>query len=349
MSTETQIQQAVQNMRSMPHLEAIRDITELFKLDVENGLSSEGKLPFRAVVMNMEHGKPFEQILAYLRLHPSLADADIILANELDYGRSRTENRNTTRLLAEALGLNYAYGVEFLTAHAWQNGNREGREGNAILSRFPLNRTKLLHLPIEFEWFHREDDCRLGTRIAILAEIMLQDRPVGIVCTHLENRTTPEKRAHQFRWLLEQVEAFFPDMPVLIGGDMNTNTVDGDAADAYDVYLGDEAEQARRSAIIPDLEPLMRTAEAFGYSYRDCNEMVKYTRRKPMPDGSVIRMNLDWFFQKGFACTEAERVETIFDHTALIGKPARYAHFDGTELADHDAVAFTVALPEETA
>jgi len=126
---------------------------------------------------------------------------------------------------------------------------------------------------------------------------------------------------------------------------MNTNTISGNDSDAYDVFLGNEAEQLRRSQNVPAFEPQMAVAEEFGYSYADCNILSKFTRRKPMPDGSVIRMNLDWFFQKGFVCSAPARVETILDYAALPGAPEALKQWDGRELADHDAVAVQCTLP----
>lgn len=347
MSDAIAIQKAIENVSRMPHLEAVRDLPELFEAEVDNRYSKGGKLPFRAVVMNMERGANLEGTCALLQYHPALCGADFILANELDIGMLRTGNRDTPREIAQALGLNVAFGTEFLSAAAWKDGNTRGLHGNAIFSRYPLSRVKVLHLPIEYDWFYMPGDCRLGTRIAILAQVDLAGRPAGIVCTHLENRADPQQRARQLRFLLEQIEAYLPGMPVLIGGDMNTNTVSGNDEDAYDVFLGNQAEQLRRSQSVPALEPQMALAEEFGYSYTDCNIMNKFTRRKLMPDGSVIRMNLDWFFQRGFICGEPARAETIFDYSALVGAPEALKQWDGRELADHDAIAVQCALSAE--
>ena len=38
----------------------------------------------------------------------------MILANELDDGCARSGNKNTARELAQAFGLNYAWGLEFI-------------------------------------------------------------------------------------------------------------------------------------------------------------------------------------------------------------------------------------------
>ena len=78
------------------------------------------------------------------------------LLNEFDLGMARSAQQHTARLFAYALGFNYAWGVEFVEL---TNGNREeklrtdgqenrhGLHGNAILSRWPLDETKIVRMP----------------------------------------------------------------------------------------------------------------------------------------------------------------------------------------------------------
>lgn len=332
------VEQAVRYMAEMPHLEAISCLSGIFSPDVDNTFSAGGSVPARAVVFNIEQGTRLKWMAPFLRLHPELSGADIILANELDYGMARSDNLHTARELAQALKMNYAFGVEFITVDACRNGNEQGLHGNAILSRFPLDRVRLVHLPIEYEWFYREGDSRLGTRMALLAQTKIGGREVGIVCVHLENRASPEGRERQFAYLLDEIDVHFGSLPVLIGGDMNTNTVDGDSQ-ANMEELKEKTEQYKRLGDIPFYEPMMELAVARGYTYRNCNLFDKSTRRKHMPGEEDILLNLDWFFQRGLHCSRPSRVETIFHHQMLPGCPEELDGFDGKELSDHDAVA----------
>ena len=43
-----------------------------------------------------------------------LRQADIVVLNEVDWGLKRTGYRNVAKELADAMGMNYAYGVEFV-------------------------------------------------------------------------------------------------------------------------------------------------------------------------------------------------------------------------------------------
>ena len=347
-SSRESIRLAMERMARMPHREAISGLPEFYEAQVVNSFSETGKHPFKALVFNMECGTRLDKILPFLQYHRDLAGADIILANELDWGMARSGNLNTSEEIARHLEMNYAFATEFITVSAWENGNREGRHGNAIFSRFPLKNVSILRLPILYDWFYRKNDSRLGTRVALLAEIEISGSRVGLMCLHLENRATPEARKTQLCYALKGAEKAFDGIPVLIGGDMNTNTVDGDAPDGMDIFYGDIPEQARRMADIPAYEPLMPCAQKWGYSYEDCNIMDKPTRRKHAPGYPDILLNLDWFFQRGLACWEPKRVETVFSMSALTRKEEQFASFEGQELSDHDAVAVTCALkPDE--
>ncbi|MDL2258422.1 endonuclease/exonuclease/phosphatase family protein [Eubacteriales bacterium OttesenSCG-928-K08] len=339
------IDQISSRMKTFAHMDALADLPEYFEADVENGLGGKSGFPFKAAVFNMEQGTRLDKIIPFFRHHPKLQNVDIILANELDYGMKRSGNLHTTKELGKALGMNYAYGIEFITTKYKQNGDSQALHGNAILSKYPLYDVKLVHLPIEHEWYNMPNDSRLGVRMAVMAKIQPEPgREVGIVSVHLENRATPEGRKRQLIYLLEQVQAHFGRLPVLIGGDMNTNTVDGDAPGSMDVFLQNEAEQQRRMKIIPQLEPLMDCVKDYGYSYEDCNIMIKPTRRKPMPDGSTILLNLDWFFQKGLNCSKPERVETLLHLNELVNAPDALLQHDGFELSDHDAITVEVTF-----
>ena len=110
-----------------------------------------------------------------------LKQADVIVLNEVDWGMRRTDYRNVAEDLASTLGMNYAYGVEFvevdpialglekfeelppedadkLVAEIRVNQPRyRGLHGNTILSRFPLENVRLEpfeHQP--YDWYRDE-------------------------------------------------------------------------------------------------------------------------------------------------------------------------------------------------
>lgn len=102
---------------------------------------------FRVVEFNAERGKHWIDLVALINSTERLRGADMIIFNELDVGMARSGNEHTARLLAFALGMNYAYGIEFVELTNGQKSeqmatinmtNRLGLHGNAIFSRCPI-------------------------------------------------------------------------------------------------------------------------------------------------------------------------------------------------------------------
>ncbi len=110
-----------------------------------------------------------------------LKQADVIVLNEVDFGLRRTDYRNVAADLADALRMNYAYGVEFVEVDPIALGREHfeelppeeraklaselsvdraryrGLHGNAILSRFPLENVRVEpfeHQP--HDWYRDE-------------------------------------------------------------------------------------------------------------------------------------------------------------------------------------------------
>ena len=307
-----------------------------------NAVSRAAAFPFHAAVFNMERGAYIAEIIAYFKHHPLLRRADVVFANELDWGMARTFNADIAGDFARALSFNYVYGVEFVSAAAGRDGNGRGLHGNAIFSRFALEDAAVVHLPIQYEWFYKQGDCRLGMRNAVLAVMDTPRGKVGLVSAHLENRAVPEARKAQMAFLLDQIDSHFgASMPVLLGGDMNTNTVDGNSDDAMRALCDDAGEMWRRIGDVPAFEPLLDYASSRGFSYADCNVQAKTTRRKPLEDGRTVALNLDWFFARGLRCSSPAKVESIFHKNGLVGAGADVLRFQGQEMSDHDMVLVT--------
>jgi endonuclease/exonuclease/phosphatase family metal-dependent hydrolase len=304
-----------------------------------NSYARQAAFPFSAAVFNMERGTYLSQIIAYFKHHPMLRRADVVFANELDWGMARTHNADIAGEFARALSFNYVYGVEFVSAAAGKDGNGRGLHGNAIFSRFALEDAKVIHLPIQYEWFYKEGDCRLGMRNAVLAVADTPQGKIGLVSAHLENRAVPHARKAQMEFLLDQIDTHFgASMPVLLGGDMNTNTVDGNNDEEMRALCDDAAEMWRRIGDVPAFEPLLDYAASRGFSYACCNLMAKTTRRKPLEDGRTAALNLDWFFERGLRCSSPAKVESVFHKNGLVDAGDEVLRFQGQEMSDHDMV-----------
>ena len=104
----------------------------------------------RAAVFNVEHGYRIREIADFLEACPELADADILFGNEFDDGTERSGNINASRALAERLGFQYAYALEFI--ELVNPADTKGYEGNTLFSRWPIVRAESLYLPEGYNW-----------------------------------------------------------------------------------------------------------------------------------------------------------------------------------------------------
>lgn len=297
----------------------------LAELDCMNAVQvgGEGIGPMQAsprvIAWNVERCLFPEETAAVAAAH----GADIVLLSEVDCGMARTQQRHTTADMAEALGMHYAFGVEFFELGLGSptelelckdDHNALGWHGNAILSRAPFTKVEMLRLDDHGHWFCPEFGAdpgqpRVGGRMAILAQIETEAGPLCVVSTHLESNSGPEHRRAQFDLLLDAVDRFAPGLPVVIGGDLNTgNHVPPD----YDW----------RS------ESLLTATEARGYSWAGTPEGMT-TRPSLITRHPERKMKLDWFATRGLATSDSLLIpsnatgQTLSDHDAVLCRVTR--------------------------
>ncbi len=138
-----------------------------------------------------------------------IAQADVIVLNEVDWGLKRSDYRNVAHELAAALGMNYAFGVEFVEVDPLTLGTdplkedeseghdemlrnlavdrqrTTGLHGSAILSRYPLKNVRIVRFQTQgHDWFEGEKKQvaplekgkRKSTEIAFLEKVMREVR-----------------------------------------------------------------------------------------------------------------------------------------------------------------------------
>lgn len=302
-------------------------------------------LPARApealgmLVFNMERGVCLEELGDFLETCPAVRPFDVILANELDDGCVRSSGKDTTLELAKRLGMNAAFGLEFIEL---VNGeDSKGFHGNAIFSRWPIKRAKAVRLPEQYNWYF-DRQRRIGGRLAVLAELDVAGTPVGVGAIHLENRTHGPGRRAQLSAVLAEAEAMFPGMPVILGGDLNTNTFDGRDKDAIRAVAGSPELQRRCLEDVADWEECLPAAEEAGY--RLLPDRAAATRRKPLPGGGHLDLRLDWLLVRGLETGESRTVSTRKEDCGFALPGSALAAFTGEELSDHNAVWASCAL-----
>ncbi|WP_292065263.1 endonuclease/exonuclease/phosphatase family protein [Mesorhizobium sp.] len=322
---------------SATHLRHAAAIPALGEIEIGGRKSRDGASESLTVMAwNVERLRHVEAIAATIAAQA----ADVVLLTEVDKGMARSGNGHPLSRLADRLGHAFAYGVEFVELGIGNETeqiaggeacNEEGFHGNAVTSAVPLNRPFLIRLDAAGGWFRPErGQPRIGGRMAIGGQVRLGERRVTVVSVHLENRTDPAGRADQTRHLLDAVDRYDADAPVLIGGDFNTLTA------THEERHDDPAAWRARVAAEPDRlikvdrhEPLFKVLAERGYSWRDANTLDQPTQRRAAGDSAPVG-RIDWFFTRGLAASAPATLPALLP--------------DGSPSADHEAIVVTVRL-----
>lgn len=157
-----------------------------------------------ALTLNIHAGRTGGGVLDLERVAAELRawDADVVLLQEVDRGRERSELVAQARWLGERLGMEAAYGPT--------RRLRAGSTGNAVLSRFPVLDTQTRGLP------RPPGQLRRGL---VRVTVDLDGQEVDVLSTHLDH-VSPGARRAQAIAVAGVVRR--STRPVILGGDLNT-------------------------------------------------------------------------------------------------------------------------------
>jgi endonuclease/exonuclease/phosphatase family metal-dependent hydrolase len=184
---------------------------------------------YRIVAWNLERGIELEGQLDALRSHPYLSQADLWLLTETDVGMARSGNRDVARTLARELGLHYAFAPCYINLakgagreYDAPGENELGLHGNAILSRYPLERARVISLENGKDKMAGREK-RLGNQAALAADVVFPGFGFGLsaVAVHLDAQSTQRHRRNQMGDILKALEG---SRRAVVGGDWNTTT-----------------------------------------------------------------------------------------------------------------------------
>ncbi len=296
----------------------------LTHLEVQQPTPSDVPATITVAAWNIERCKRVPESADLLRQ----SGADIVLATEMDLGMARSSQHHTTRDLAAALGMGYAFGVEFVelgTGDAYETSlfadepNDHGLHGNAILSRYPLENVALLPLDEGGTWFagtpKNDGQFRIGGRMAMAAQI----GGVTFVAVHYESESDAQGRADQTRRMLDLIEAEYGSGPCVIGGDLNT------AAFADLPMSGGEI-----LANPAPVEPSFTAFQDAGFAWQSANAPGMTTRAAPGRSVRYPLKKLDWLFVRGLSASDPAILAAVCDR--------------GDYLSDHELITAKVAL-----
>lgn len=306
-----------------------RMIPEISEIELSNSASNaRPRKALRVIAWNTERGRYWRDGARLIQETPSLRDPDLVLLGEMDFGMARSSNQHTTREMAKALRMNYAYGVEFLEFTGgeaqeridYPGENEIGFHGNAILSKYPLHNVRMLRFPGIEKWYAGKEygaseseqvQKRLGGRMALFATIKA-GRDVTVVSTHLESSPRDSAtRKSQMETLLGDLKTYSRGGPVIMGGDLNG---------------------------VPD-EPMFESVKREGFSLSDSNDLAGGTVQRVIDGKIVVGHNyIDYVLVRG--------LPVIRDNTSPKVIMAAYPSEErGKLLADHAIVTARVELP----
>ncbi len=291
----------------------------------------------RVAAWNLERCTHVPASVALLRAEA----VDVTFLSEMDVGMARTGQQHTPRGLAGPLGHHFFYGVEFLElglgSHREQQLN-EGRQnlrgfhGNVLSAAFPMADPVMIRFDRDANWFAPDcDERRVGGRMAIAAKVSMARGDVVVVSAHLESRMTAERRAEQMALLIDALETYAPGAPMIIGGDLNT---DSDAwTRGKGVSTGGEGWAEIRARTLDPVahEPLFDVVRAAGFEWDKANQTKPTVRETPQSGPRRYpELKLDWFLTRGL----------------IVENPRTIAAVDaqGTALSDHDLITVDITV-----
>ena len=267
--------------------------------------------------------------------------SDVALLTEIDKGMARSGNGHRIAELAERFGHGYAYGVEFIeldrgdpqerAAHAHET-NLLGFHGNGIITGLVLSRPFLIRLEAEGKWFGWDrTEPRVGGRMAIGGQVELDGTKITLIAAHFESHSDPQHRAMQAAHLLDVIDHYDPDAPVLIGGDFNTSTFSRqEKIDQPGKIAAALAADPQRLVHVEQYEPMFALMVARGYGWKDCNVANAPTVRPDVPNDDDILGKIDWFFSRGLKVSSPVIIPAV--------------QADGTPSSDHECLGVQIEL-----
>jgi calcineurin-like phosphoesterase family protein len=242
--------------------------------------------------------------------------------------------------------------------------NERCLHGNAVLSRFPMNRVHSLPLPNGKDKMKGAEK-RIGSQRAVIADIEHPSGTFRVVSLHLDAHSSQRHRYRQMRRVLDHLEKLTPPLPVLIGGDWNTTTHDASRA-LYSIlgYFRRVLMGVRHVVANHYPHPdrwferrLFRELERRGYRYRELNSDGECTLHYNVQDiaanlnmgewvpgwcfwfinwalqrtNGSCSMKLDWFAGKG--------IEPIAPAAVVAGLTS-----EGKPVSDHDPIVLSLRI-----
>ncbi len=154
-------------------------------------------------------GEDLKTLIKLLQEDPEIGCASILALQEVDRHKKRTGHNNTAKMIADALGMYYAW-----AAPPAPKSTDEEETGVAILSVYPLSDVQRIVLP--------HDGPGRRRRVALGATVEIPDRRWRVYSVHAETRIKMGNKLAQYKAVLDDLAHFPADTPAMVMGDFNT-------------------------------------------------------------------------------------------------------------------------------
>lgn len=154
-------------------------------------------------------GEDLRKLIDLFRTDEEIGGASILALQEVDRNRKRTDRTNTGKLIADELGLHYAWAAPPATT-----SDREEETGVAIMSAYPLSEIRRIVLPHPGPGKRR--------RVALGATVTIGKTQMRVYSVHSETRIGVNKKMEQLRAVLADLSQHPKEMPAIVMGDFNT-------------------------------------------------------------------------------------------------------------------------------
>jgi endonuclease/exonuclease/phosphatase family metal-dependent hydrolase len=173
--------------------------------------SKDAPTEMKVVSYNIRYrgGEDLQTLIKLLRDDEEIGGAAVIGLQEVDRNKKRTGNVNTARVIADALGMNYAW-----AAPPDADGDGEEETGVALLSLYPLSDVERVVLTHEGPEGRR--------RVGLGATVHVGSVPVRVYSVHAETRMPVEKKVEHWRAVLDDLRRHAKVTRAVALGDFNT-------------------------------------------------------------------------------------------------------------------------------
>lgn len=190
--------------------DADRHLLETGDYSKRRSANALGEIKFISYNIRYRGGDELRALIKELRTSRELGGAGVIGLQEVDRNRKRSGGENNARVIAEGLGMNYAWAAPPRT----REDQAEDETGVALFSPYPLTDVERIVLPVAGPGGRR--------RVALGASLNVNNTKIRVYTVHAETRIPAAGKLEQQRRVLQSLASRGDVKHAVVLGDFNT-------------------------------------------------------------------------------------------------------------------------------